>query len=66
MPTSTGGRKKREAATSPSGALSSRQIIAHIQQKTWWPFDKVDGKLLVRLHKQHQQANPEKVEEAPW
>ena len=65
MRTSTAG-KGVETPTPPSGALSSRQITALIQQGKWWPFDRVDGKILVSLHKQHQQANPEKVEEAPW
>ena len=66
MPTSTAGKKDQEAGTSRSGALSRPQTIALIQQNKWWPFDRVDGKLLVRLNKQHQRNNPEKVEEAPW
>lgn len=63
--TSTGGREV-SAPSKPSGALSSRQIIALIQQKKWWPFDRVDGKLLTKMHKQHEKETTETVEEAPW
>lgn len=64
-PTSTAG-KKGTARTTPSGALSSRQTTALIQQRKWWPFDRVDGKLLVKMHKQHENATTEELEEAPW
>ena len=64
-PTSTAG-KKETVRTTPSGASSSRQTIALIQQGKWWPFDRVDGKLLVKLHKQHESATTEELEEAPW
>ena len=67
MLTSTDGKKPNQT-TRPSGALSSRQITALVQTNKWWPFDRVDGKLLVKLHKQHtrHQATIEQVEEAPW
>lgn len=33
----------------------------------WWPFDRVDGKLLQALHKKSPTPNPlEAVEEAPF
>ena len=64
MPTSTDGKKPKQT-TRPSGALSSRQITALVQTNRWWPFDRVDGKILVQLHKQHQKTI-EQVEEAPW
>ena len=64
-PTSTAGKEGR-VRTSQSGALSSRQITALIQERKWWPFDRVDGKLLVRLHRQHERTNQEPIEEAPW
>ncbi len=50
MPTSTDGKPRRKRATAPSGALSSHQITALIQQGRWWPFDRVDGKILVRMN----------------
>ena len=55
MRTSTGG-KKEVGATSQSGALSRRQTIALIQQNKWWPFTRVDGRILQALHKQHVQG----------
>lgn len=69
-PTSTGGNatnsERTTLATKRYGALSPRQTIALIQQGKWWPFDRVDGKLLVKLHKQHENATTEELEEAPW
>lgn len=61
---STDGTARTEDSTAPSGALSPRQITALIQQRKWWPFDRVDGKLLVRLHRQHVNATTETVEDA--
>ena len=48
-PTSTAG-KKETARTTPSGALSSRQMIALIQKGKWWPFDRVPGEILVKMN----------------
>lgn len=63
--TSTGGKKPQKAkAIAPSGALSPHQITALIQQGKWWPFDRVDGKLLVRLHRQTVNATTEDLPEA--
>ena len=63
-PTSTDGNEEPER-TKPSGALSSRQITALIQEKKWWPFDRVDGKILVRMHKKMIDQQPEEMEQAP-
>ena len=64
MRISTDG-KDEATRTQQSGALSSRQKIALIQQGKWWPFDRVEGQILVKLHKQHLKQNQEPVEEAP-
>jgi hypothetical protein len=63
-PTLTGGKGRTADNTTPSGALSPRQITALIQQGKWWPFDRVDGKILTALHKASLKLDP--VEEAPW
>lgn len=62
--TSTGGKARAVDSTAPSGVLSPRQITALIQQNKWWPFDRVDGKLLVRMHKQTEKQINEDVEDA--
>jgi len=64
MPISTDGKKDQVDPTPPSGALSSRQITALIQQRKWWPFDRVDGKILEKLERQHRKQNTEPTEEA--
>lgn len=63
-PTSTDGKPRRKRATAPSGALSSHQITALIHQGKWWPFDRVDGKILVKMNamlmrKEKQRINNE-------
>ena len=63
MFTSTDGRDE-ETPTPLSGALSSRQITALIQQRKWWPFDRVDGKLLEKLHRQHIKTHKQPEEDA--
>ena len=68
-PTSTAGKPRRKKATAQSGALSSRQTTALIQQGRWWPFERVDGKILVKMNatltrQEKQRINNE--EEAPW
>ena len=63
-PTSTGG-KKQTAHTPQSGALSPRQITALIQQRKWWPFDRVDGKILQRMHRaKEREKSTTDIEEA--
>lgn len=50
-PTSTDGTAQPVGNTQRSGALSPRQITALIQKGKWWPFDRVDGKILQRMHR---------------
>jgi hypothetical protein len=43
------------------------EIEAMLRDGRWWPFDRVDGKLLQRLHKKTPPNNPLDDEEtAPW
>lgn len=64
MPTSTDGQKQT-AHTPQSGALSPRQITALIQQGKWWPFDRVDGKILQKMHRaKEREKSTTDIEEA--
>lgn len=63
-PTSTAGKSRRKKVTAPSGALSSRQIIALVQQGKWWPFERVDGNLLVKMHRATEKQTTEDLPEA--
>lgn len=59
-PTSTAGKGRSEGSTAPSGALSKSQITARVQAGKWWPFDRVDAKLLEKIHRQKiKQPQPE-------
>lgn len=43
------------------------EIEAMLREGRWWPFDRVDGKLLQRLHKKAPADDPlADVEEAPF
>ena len=35
------------------------EIVLKLTAKTWWPFDRVDGKLLEKLNKKQQRAQDE-------
>lgn len=53
MPTSTDGLcMEKPVCPPPSGALSPRQKIALVRENRWWPFDRVDGALLQKMHRQ--------------
>jgi hypothetical protein len=56
--TSTGGMVRPVGNTQRSGALSPRQITALIQQRKWWPFDRVDGKILQKMHRANERKKP--------
>lgn len=46
---------------------SKAEIEAMLQAGRWWPFDRVDGKLLQALHKKLPADNPlNDIEEAPF
>ena len=62
--TSTGGKARAVDSTAPSGVLSPRQITALIQQNKWWPFDRVDGAILVKMNAKLSKAHIEEVEDA--
>ena len=41
-------------SSSPKRRLTqSEKAATKILQNQWWPFERADGKLLERLHKQH-------------
>lgn len=43
------------------------EIEAMLQAGRWWPFERVDGKLLQALHKKAPAVNPlDDIEDAPW
>ena len=65
MPISTDTKAPAGGNTPPSGVLSPRQITALIQKNQWWPFTRVDGRILVRLHKQTVLEQTNQLEESP-
>lgn len=45
---------QRKKPLSPKRRLSKNAEVAlKITENKWWPFDRVDPKILQRLHKQH-------------
>lgn len=53
--------------TTPPPQYTPEQIEAMLRAGQWWPFTRVDGALLQRLHKKAPPTNPlDDVEDAPW
>ncbi len=66
-PTSTstdGSPPRKTKATAPSGALSSHQITALIQQGKWWPFNRVPDGILVKMNAKLSKTHIDEAEEA--
>lgn len=62
--TSTAGKARTVGNTTQSGALSPRQTTALIQQGKWWPFDRVDGAILQKMHRAIEKQTTEDLPEA--
>ena len=54
MKTTTGSQQAKPS----SRRKRLTKSVEHIKQN-WWPFDRVDGKILEALHKQHVQRAAE-------
>ena len=51
-----------------TGKYSSTEIKALLTANKWWPFHRVDGKILQQMHRsiEAERSTTEPVEEAPW
>ena len=67
--TASSPKKSRSRTQSPSG--STPKPLSQDELRNWWPFTRVDGKMLEALHRKHLKANPppsiyDTAESAPW
>ena len=44
--------------------MTNEEIIEQIQTNTWWPFDRVDPKILQEVMRKDKQEQLDNVEEA--
>ena len=44
--------------------MTDEEIIAKIQTNTWWPFDRVDPRILQEVMRKDKQAQLDEVGEA--
>ena len=44
--------------------MTKEEIIEQIQTNTWWPFDRVDPKILQEVMRKDKQEQLDNVEEA--
>jgi len=44
--------------------MTNEEIIEHIQTNTWWPFDRVDPKILQEVMRKDKQQAIDEVGEA--
>jgi hypothetical protein len=51
----------------PKKSLSRKKIFQKIRENDWNPFERVDGKILERIHNENlkKQTSPQ-IEEAPF
>lgn len=59
--TYTNSRQKKSSSPR-SNSRRNAEIVSSVIQNKWWPFDRVDGKLLEKLNKQSRKLE---MEDAP-
>lgn len=52
----------KKSSSQKKSLSKNAEIILKLTQNSWWPFDRVDGKLLEKLHREKLRDS---VEEAP-
>lgn len=62
MQTNTSSQHKKSSSQMKSSKKDDERILQLVEKNEWWPFDRVDGRLLVKLHKQQSTTT---YEEAP-
>jgi len=45
--------------------MTNEEIIAKIMANQWWPFDRVDPKILEEIQRRDKQKTVAEMEEAP-
>ena len=53
----------RKLSSRTKFSKKNAEIVSRLTAKTWWPFDRVDGKLLEQLNKLNRRND---YEEAPF
>ena len=46
--------------------MDTEEIIAKIQANQWWPFDRVDPKILQEIMRRDKEQSMEGLEDAPY
>ena len=56
--TKSGAEKSAPTSThSPPSKLSRKEIIHALETNAWWPFDRVDGAILQKMHRSIERAS---------
>ena len=56
--TTTASRPRKSRSQSQSSKGGTPKPLSQDELKNWWPFTRVDGKVLESLHRKHLKANP--------
>ena len=51
----------RKLSSPTKSSKRNAEIVLKLTAKAWWPFDRVDGRLLQKLHKQSVKPNEEEA-----
>ena len=49
----------RKLSSQTKSSKKNAEIVSKVTSNVWWPFDRVDGKLLQKLHKAEVSRNQE-------
>lgn len=51
----------KKLSSPKSNSRKNAEIVLSVTQNKWWPFERVDGKLLERINKEHLKQNQEEA-----
>jgi len=51
----------RKSSSQRKSSKQNAEIVLKLTAKTWWPFDRVDGKLLEKIHRNNIKTQAEEA-----
>lgn len=51
----------KKSSSRKKNSTGSTEIVSKIAANAWWPFDRVDGKILEQLHRKELKRNQEEA-----
>ena|GEM_PF-3428939 len=64
--TTTASSPKKSRSRTPSPSDHTTKLLSQDDLRSWWPFTRVDGRLLERAHKEYKAQEIANAEPAPY